>query len=91
MVNKKGSAGFSLSRFVLARNKIYRLKRVLQNRLLRGEDQERVAGCAGAKDVAGADKEHAAGDGRAGSGHGAAFGRDMVHSFVITNHVVFPE
>ena len=60
--------------------------------LLEGETlKERVAGRPGAKDVSGADEDLAACDGRAGSGHRAAFGRDVINCFVIMNHIIFPQ
>ncbi len=60
-------------------------------RLLRRENQQGIACRAGSENVAGADEEHAARDGRAGGAHRAALGRDMVYRFVITDHIVFPE
>jgi hypothetical protein len=66
-------------------------RRVVPPTLLRREGQERVAGSARCKHVSGADKDHAAGNGGAGSRHRSAFGRDVIYRFVITNHVIFPE
>ncbi len=59
--------------------------------LLSGKYQKRVAGRACSKEVAGTDEQHAAGDGRAGSGHRAALGRDVINCFITTDHVVLPK
>lgn len=61
------------------------------NALLSRKYQEDVSGSSGCEYVAGAGEEHAAGDGGARSGHGAALGPDVVCRIVITDHIIFPQ